>query len=140
MLQFRGKLKLNSLVLNWLYRKIQEEQRYDLLKRRHRIRLILIAAFLKLVVEVNWCELILALVGITVKLLERMICAIRFLFASIRVDGAVKVLSTNRTQKQLLSLQKLVDEQRRIPFVFSNRMNEKKAKELSVLYREINIG
>lgn len=100
---------------------------------------ILIAVFLKLVVEVGWCELILALVGITVKLLERMICAIRFLLASIRVDSAVKVLSTNRTKKQLLSLQELIDDQRRIPFVPSNRMHQKKAKELSVLYREINM-
>ena len=101
--------------------------------------LILIAAFLKFVVEVDWCELIIALVGITVKLLERMICAIRFLFASIRVDGAVKVLSTNRTKKQLLNLQELIDEQRRIPFVPSNRMHKKKARELSLLYREINL-
>lgn len=101
--------------------------------------IILIAVFFRFVVEVDWCELILALAGITVKLLERIICAIRFLFASIRVDGAVRVLSTNRTKKQVLSLQELIDEQRRIPFVPSNRMHKKKAKELSALYREINM-
>ena len=100
---------------------------------------ILIAVFLKLIIKVDWCELILALAGISVKLLERMICVISFLFASIRVDGAIKVLSTNRTKKQLLSLQELIDYQRRIPFLPSNRMHQKKARELSTLYREINM-
>ncbi|MBR6578545.1 MAG: hypothetical protein IKK74_06325 [Clostridia bacterium] len=101
--------------------------------------IILIAVILKLINAVDWWDLFLAFVSITIKLLERIICVIRFLFASIRLEGAINVLSTNRTKKQLSNLQNLIDHQRRIPFLPSNRLHKTRAKELSILYRESNI-
>ena len=98
-----------------------------------------LAIVLRVAFDIAWLTLILAFFGILTKLLDQITNIIALMVISLKINGAIQVLAVTRTKNQVRALQTLIDEQRKIPFLPSNRMHRKKAKELSALYKKSHL-
>lgn len=75
----------------------------------------------------------------TKKGFERLIVNIRYYRISLKIDGALDVLSGSRTDENIRKLQAIIDERRAMPVLERNRIHKRRSKEYHELYYDTTI-
>lgn len=74
--------------------------------------------------------------GLIVKCVERFIVNGRYYMLSLKIDGALDVLTNSRSNENIKNLQAKIDMRRAMPVLERNRIHKRHAKEYSELYHE----
>lgn len=78
--------------------------------------------------------------GLITKCTERLIANVRYYMLSLKIDGALDVLTNSRSDENIKNLQVEIDARRAMPVLERNRIHKRHAKELSELYHDITTG
>lgn len=70
---------------------------------------------------------------------ERLVVNIMYYRISLKIDGALDVLSSSRSDENIRKLQEKIDERRAMPVLERNRIHKKRSKEYHELYHDTTI-
>lgn len=76
--------------------------------------------------------------GILLKIVERVCTNIKYYIISLQIDAVEKVVSSSKTEPNLLHLQSLIEQRRALPKLKSNFLHRYLANKLSEEYRNIS--
>lgn len=75
--------------------------------------------------------------GLIAKCAERLVTNVRYYIISLKIDGALVVLSNSRSDESIKNLQALIDTRRSMAVLERNHIHKRHAKEYSELYHDI---
>lgn len=101
------------------------------------IILLLMLVFLHLKIWKNILRILLCS-GILLKIGERVYTNIKYYILSLQIDAVEKVVSSSKTEPNLLHLQSLIEQRRTLPKLKSNFLHRYLANKLSEEYRNIS--
>lgn len=83
-------------------------------------------------------QIICGSLGLIIRCVERVVKNFQYYRLSLNIDGALEVLTNNRTNDNIETLQEKINERRAIPVLERNRIHKRYANIYSKLYREIS--
>ncbi|MFA5383105.1 MAG: S-4TM family putative pore-forming effector [Eubacteriales bacterium] len=99
--------------------------------------LVLLAVFFKIETKTGILLIIFSSGGLIIKCAERLVENMRYYMLSLKIDGALDVLTNSRSYENIEKLQAKIDARRAIPVLERNHIHKRHAKEYSELYHDI---
>ena len=106
------------------------------------IRLIIfisLAILLLIITKADILITILSSIALIIKCIERLVANLRYYKISLEIDGAIDVLTSNRSSENVKEVQAKIDERRAMPVLERNRIHKRRSKEYHQLYHDTNI-
>ncbi|MCW3491337.1 S-4TM family putative pore-forming effector [Dethiobacter alkaliphilus] len=98
--------------------------------------LVPLAIFLLAKTRVGILPVVFGSSGLIIKCVERLVANVRYYMLSLKIDGALDVLTNSRSDENIKNLQAKIDIRRAMPVFERNRIHKRHAKEYSKLYHD----
>jgi len=95
-----------------------------------------LAIFLITITKVEIFITILSSGAFILKFIERIVTNGRYYMLSLKIDGALDVLTSSRTDENIKKVQAIIDERRAMPVLERNRIHKRRSKEYHELYHD----
>lgn len=99
--------------------------------------LVPLAIFFLIKTKIGVLLVIFSSSGLIVKCAERLVVNVRYYMLSLKIDGALDIITNSRSDENIKKLQAKIDARRAIPVLERNHIHKRHAKEYSELYNDI---
>ena len=100
---------------------------------------VIIFLILKIACQVSCFDIFIAISGVFLKFVERIIALIQYAIVSFKAEGAIAILKVYNTNEQLKCLQGFINERRAIPILLPNNTHRKMANWWAYLYHKTHL-